>query len=947
MDEEILTGRAKQIQDYLDKKLAPFYTKKDPETGEEIPLDYSSPDAPLRTFGALATVADIPASKVRKSIYSKLTGEEKDEVSPTDVVTGLEKKIGAPIPEMPGSTLKMKDILGYGVIAPVTDPLMYTPFAAKAIPALAEGATSLGRSGVNLARTAAGMPRKGFVDEILPAVKGEVIERVTPEFKRINGLLPSPESAETIKVSPAVSTPEAPPVATPVAPKPAKPEKFQKIREILPGMYSKTESIIENKMGGSATPQQIIGMLREAKPEELEYLGIPQFLEGKTKISKEELLEHIRSNLPQITPLPVKGRITGEDSDIVKSIQTDIANLSSQYDQGINEIKPMRQDFTKMINDHPLDKENTMNNLSQWENLVREIIWRDEIDDPSVVLREYGINLSEENLNKFEKYLEKKKELDDILNRSSFAEQALSDAKDRIDPRLKPVHPTQTEPGGQNYEEHLFQYNPKNLEKRGSNLLTKEGVKIYDDYQKQIDNLKSTLDPVYEQVDEEVKKLEAPFNEKSKIIMQNLNEATKIVDAKNASFLEQVKASYPSNRARYADMEMRLVRELLNSNENIDNILELLKNFDRQNGNFTNFHETFLNTLAKDPEYVANRPKIKKAVDEISNLDEELYEIRKAKSKELIEPVLKKIDELESSQSLAISPHNRNTFTVAHHWHEPNVLGHIRTNERIGPEGETHLFAEELQSDWQQKIRDAKKKIEKAKQQPPYSSRHLEEDLSSLGKAPLEKAWPEFLSKRLLHEAATKDVDNISWTTGSQQSERYNFTKHLNRISYDLNTQRLLAYNKDDNQIVNRAVPPEKLEEYIGKDLAKKLLESPKTGIFSEEGSIHTLTGDDLKIENEGMKGFYDEIVPSIISKMGKRFGVKPQKTVLPEAGEVWTMKLTPEMKASILKEKFPLFTGAGAALTGGLMSNESEASENEENKSTRFSRLKSKIKKK
>ena len=102
MDEEILTGRAKQIQDYLNKKLAPFYTKKDPETGEEIPLDYSSPDAPLRTFGALATVADIPASKVRKSIYSKLTGEEKDEVSPTDVVTGLEKKIGAPIPQMPG-----------------------------------------------------------------------------------------------------------------------------------------------------------------------------------------------------------------------------------------------------------------------------------------------------------------------------------------------------------------------------------------------------------------------------------------------------------------------------------------------------------------------------------------------------------------------------------------------------------------------------------------------------------------------------------------------------------------------------------------------------------------------------------------------------------------------------------------------------------------------------
>ncbi len=39
--------------------------------------------------------------------------------------------------------------------------------------------------------------------------------------------------------------------------------------------------------------------LREM-PEEIEYLKIPEFLEGKNKITQEEMLQHIRQNLPKI-----------------------------------------------------------------------------------------------------------------------------------------------------------------------------------------------------------------------------------------------------------------------------------------------------------------------------------------------------------------------------------------------------------------------------------------------------------------------------------------------------------------------------------------------------------------------------------------------------------------------------------------------------------------------
>ena len=39
------------------------------------------------------------------------------------------------------------------------------------------------------------------------------------------------------------------------------------------------------------------------------------------------------------------------------------------------------------------------------------------------------------------------------------------------------------------------------------------------------------------------------------------------------------------------------------------------------------------------------------------------------------------------------------------HWEEPNVIGHVRFNDRTGPNGEKLLHLEELQSDWHQKGR--------------------------------------------------------------------------------------------------------------------------------------------------------------------------------------------------------------------------------------------------
>ena len=79
-------------------------------------------------------------------------------------------------------------------------------------------------------------------------------------------------------------------------------------------MYSKLQQTIQQKMGGSATPEQINGMLSGIKGEERQYSGLDDFLQGKDKVSKADLLAHVQANEPQINKI-VKSGPTRDNPD--------------------------------------------------------------------------------------------------------------------------------------------------------------------------------------------------------------------------------------------------------------------------------------------------------------------------------------------------------------------------------------------------------------------------------------------------------------------------------------------------------------------------------------------------------------------------------------------------------------------------------------------------------
>lgn len=72
------------------------------------------------------------------------------------------------------------------------------------------------------------------------------------------------------------------------------------VYEQAPRFYSKMQQTIDKKMGGKATVEQVRAIIKDMKAEEVKWSGIDKFLEGKDKVSKDELLEYLRANQIQI-----------------------------------------------------------------------------------------------------------------------------------------------------------------------------------------------------------------------------------------------------------------------------------------------------------------------------------------------------------------------------------------------------------------------------------------------------------------------------------------------------------------------------------------------------------------------------------------------------------------------------------------------------------------------
>jgi hypothetical protein len=273
------------------------------------------------------------------------------------------------------------------------------------------------------------------------------------------------------------------------------------------------------------------------------------------------------------------------------------------------------------------------------------------------------------------------------------------------------------------------------------------------------------------------------------------------------------------------------------------------------------------------------------------------------------------------------------------HFEQPNILAHLRVNDRV-IDGKKTLFIEEVQSDWHQAGRkkgyQGDMSIEQAKQKmldngysPQAVANSSDEDIVKMmtqygvPNAPFKTTWSELSMKRAIQLASEGGYDRIAFTTGKTQAARYDLSKQVKMISampdkngtYNIyiegnNGDALFRNQNGFGEYGQKIVTPEEFEELVGKDAAKTIMQKSdelnRGKVSKDQFKFYDSKPADLTIGGEGMKGFYDDILPKFLNKYAKKWDAKVGKT------QLYTSNVNIENKITFENGKYLVDSGDG-----------------------------------
>jgi len=296
------------------------------------------------------------------------------------------------------------------------------------------------------------------------------------------------------------------------------------------------------------------------------------------------------------------------------------------------------------------------------------------------------------------------------------------------------------------------------------------------------------------------------------------------------------------------------------------------------------------------------------------------------------------------------------------HFDEPNILAHIRVNDRVDADGKKMLLIEEIQSDWHQAGREKgykgqfkdlpnDYKVESKTDKDGYTYyevldpqgnvfakdyskgsvtnqaiNRLNETVGGVPDAPFKDTWYQLALKRALKYAADNGYERVGLTTGKQQADRYKMSNEVNSLAWRdagggvkraislelVNGDNMTLSVNSEGKLMGGNFEDKSLSSVLGKDLAKK--------IMAEDNG--NLMGNGLNIGGEGMKKYYDEVYPQYLDKYGKKWNARVGETRIktgqgiPGGAPVRYIDITPEMKGAISKGQ-PLFAATPALPLG------------------------------
>jgi len=278
---------------------------------------------------------------------------------------------------------------------------------------------------------------------------------------------------------------------------------------------------------------------------------------------------------------------------------------------------------------------------------------------------------------------------------------------------------------------------------------------------------------------------------------------------------------------------------------------------------------------------------------------------------------------------------------TAGHYEEPNVLAHVRFNDRTTPDGKKILFLEEIQSDWHQQGRKRGYRTEapsgdfppgwkvvpeeykeqgfktwgivndqgyneidympedvKTEEQARewarnwYRERSARSTEGGVPDGPFKKTWHELALRRMMQYAAENGYDGVAWLPGVDQAKRYKLSNQVDQIVIpmvnDDGSRSVRIDLKSGRESVKLMVAKDgKVDpafatagnnQFAGKTIDEVVGKDVAEKVMSAEAGA-VLSADDLSVGGEGMTGFYDKIVPNYLNKLGKKWGANVDET--------------------------------------------------------------------
>jgi hypothetical protein len=297
---------------------------------------------------------------------------------------------------------------------------------------------------------------------------------------------------------------------------------------------------------------------------------------------------------------------------------------------------------------------------------------------------------------------------------------------------------------------------------------------------------------------------------------------------------------------------------------------------------------------------------------------------------------------LDSSDLSRLRVDNSTQFKSSH-FDEPNILAHMRVNDRVDADGKKMLLVEEIQSDWHQAGRtkgydtpaakaaeqqkldnilaerqgllDEQRRLEELAL--PYTSQgkdapsnivdrwsavsnrinNLQTEQNRLGRAfgqqvpdaPFKDNWYQLSLKRLVKYAADNGYDRIGLTTGRQQAERFNLSKQVDEIvvpTVNADGTRSVRIDATDGPSIKLMVDTNGVVTGYGAGSTQfsgkrldEVIGKEMADKVIKAKADTKFSGIDLQVGGEGMKKYYDEIYPKYLEKYGKKFDAKVGET--------------------------------------------------------------------